>query len=45
VALLLGGIDLLTRASGGLYCLPVSILAAVVFELVQAWVLPIEMLR
>jgi hypothetical protein len=45
VPLLLSGVGVLLRALGGLYWLPVSILAAVVFGLVQAWVLLIEILR
>jgi modulator of FtsH protease len=45
VPLVVGGLGLLVTAVGGLYWLPVSILAAVVFGLVQAWVLLIEILR
>jgi modulator of FtsH protease len=45
VPLLLAGIGVLTTGLGGLYWLPVSVVAAVIGGLLQAWVLLIEILR
>lgn len=44
-ATLLAAVDLLTDSLGGLYWLPVLVIAAIVGSLAQAWVLLIEILR
>jgi modulator of FtsH protease len=45
VPLLLAGIGLLADGLGGLYWLPVTVVAGVIGGLLQAWVLLIEILR
>lgn len=45
VPLVIAGIGMLTTDFGGLYWLPVSVVAAVIGGLGQAWVLLIEILR
>ncbi len=45
LALLVAGIGLLATRGGGLYWLPISVVAAILFGLLQAWVLLIEILR
>jgi len=45
VPLFVAGLGMLTTELGGLYWLPVSVVAAVVGGLLQAWVLLIEILR
>jgi hypothetical protein len=45
VPLIVAGIGLLTSGLGGLYWLPVSVIAAVYGGLMQAWGLLIEILR
>jgi hypothetical protein len=43
--LAIGGAALLTQAAGGLYWLVPSVFAAIVFGLINAWVLLVEILR
>ena len=43
--LVLAGVTLLAQAGGGLYWLVPSVLAAIVFGLINAWVLLVEILR
>jgi modulator of FtsH protease len=45
VPLVLAGIGVLTTALGGLYWLPLAVVAGVIGGLIQAWVLLIEILR
>jgi hypothetical protein len=44
-SLVVAGITLLARAGGGLYWIVPAVLAAIVFGLINAWVLLIEILR
>jgi hypothetical protein len=43
--LILAGATLLAQAGGGLYWLVPSVLAAITFGLINAWVLLVEILR
>jgi hypothetical protein len=44
-SLVLAGATLLARGGGGLYWLVPSVLAAIAFGLINAWVLLVEILR